>query len=59
MKQLPIIFLIGVSCFLLACGDEAQKHFNQGVDYHEQGKLDEAIAEYRKAIEIKPISVKW
>ena len=26
MKHLPAIFLIGICCFLYACGDKAQKH---------------------------------
>lgn len=49
MKQLLAIFLIGVSYFLFACGDEAEKHHSLGYTYQQQGKLDTAIAEYKKA----------
>ena len=54
MKQTFAIFLIGISCFLFACGNDARKHYNLGVDYQAQGKFDEAIAEYKTAIRIKP-----
>ena len=55
MKHLLAIFLIGVSCFLFGCEQyEATKHDNLGIAYFNQGKLDEAVAEYKKAIEIKP-----
>ena len=32
----------------------AQHHINLGVVYYEQGRVDEAIAEYRKALKINP-----
>ena len=32
----------------------ASEHMEQGVAYAEQGRLDEALAEYRRAIEIEP-----
>ena len=54
MKRLFVVFLIGVSCFLFACGDNARKHYDRGNDYHNQGKLDEAIASYQKALAINP-----
>ena len=55
MKHLLAIFLIGVSCFQLGCEQyEATKHHKQGLAYYRQGKLDEAVAEYNKAITIKP-----
>ena len=54
MKHLLAIFLIGVSCFLLACGDDAIKHNNLGYTYLQQGKFNEAIAEYQKSIRINP-----
>ena len=54
MKRLLAIFLIGISCLLSACSDESVTHYNLGNAYYEQGKLNEAIAEYKKAIEIDP-----
>jgi tetratricopeptide (TPR) repeat protein len=42
------------------CGDdgdgltEAIDHHNKGVDYFEEGRLEDAIAEYGKAIELEP-----
>jgi len=54
LKHSLAIFLTGISYFLFACGDDAQEHFNRAVDYHKQGKLDEASIEYQKAIEISP-----
>ena len=32
----------------------ASEHIDQGIEYAEQGRLDEAIAEFQKAIELKP-----
>jgi tetratricopeptide (TPR) repeat protein len=52
MKQLLTIFLIGVSCFLIARGNEATQHNDLGIAYYNQGRLSEAVAEYQKAIEI-------
>ena len=54
MKHLLAIFLIGVSCFLFACSDDAKKHINRGNNYQQQGKYDLAIASYQKAIDINP-----
>ncbi|MCH8054812.1 MAG: tetratricopeptide repeat protein, partial [Deltaproteobacteria bacterium] len=55
MKHLLAIFLIGVSCFLFGCEQyEAAKHYNRGLAYDRQGKLDEAVVEYKKAIAINP-----
>ena len=34
--------------------DNAEAHNNLGVSLNDQGKLDEAIAEYREAIRLKP-----
>ena len=46
------ILLIGMSVFLFACGDEADRHFHLGVVYHQQGLFDAAIVEYQKAIRL-------
>ena len=69
MKYLLAIFLIGVSCFLFGCGgkeislpqepatqtaETAEAHYNLGLAYHYQGKLDEAVAAYKAAIRIDP-----
>ena len=59
MKQLLAIFLIGISCFLFSCEQyEAAKHSYRGLAYYRQGKLDEAIAEYKKALTINPDDAK-
>ena len=34
--------------------DEAKQHYNKGVEYGQQGRFDDAIAEYSKAIELDP-----
>ncbi len=34
--------------------NEADTHFNKGVEYSDEGKLDEAIAEFTKAIALNP-----
>ncbi len=33
---------------------EAKQHYNKGVEYGQQGRFDDAIAEYSKAIELDP-----
>ncbi len=33
---------------------EARQHYNKGVEYGQQGRFDDAIAEYSKAIELDP-----
>ncbi|MCH8294349.1 tetratricopeptide repeat protein [Candidatus Poribacteria bacterium] len=56
MKQLPAIFLIGMSCFLSACvgKGKAITHINRGIGYYEQNKYDLAIESYREAISTNP-----
>ncbi len=69
MKHLRAIFLIGVSCFLYACGSQvisspqkataihpspANAHNNLGLAYQKLGKLDEAIVQHKRAIAIDP-----
>ena len=59
MKQLLAIFLIGISCFLFSCEQyEAAKHSYLGLAYYRQGKLDEAVTEYKKALTINPDDAK-
>ena len=31
-----------------------EEHFNRGMDWFAEGKLDEAVAAYRKALELEP-----
>ncbi len=58
MKVLKIVLLvmfIGLGCLLSGCGEtQADKHFRQGYEYHQKGKLEEAIAKLQKVIEIDP-----
>jgi tetratricopeptide (TPR) repeat protein len=53
-KFLPILFLI--FCFLSCASKEkqAEKHFKAGFGYQDQGNLDKAIEEYKKATELNP-----
>jgi len=55
MKVLKIVWLvvfIGLGCLLSGCSEtEADKHFRQEYEYHQQGKLEEAIASYQKTID--------
>jgi len=44
-------------CAFLSCSSkekQAQKHFSKGFGYQDQGELDKAIEEYKKAIELNP-----
>ena len=53
MKVLFAIILIGGSSMILACENwEARKHHSQGITYAEQGRFDEASAEFKRAISI-------
>ena len=58
MKVLKIVWLvifIGWGYLLSGCGEtEAEKHFRQGNEYDSQGKYEQAIDSYQKAIEIDP-----
>lgn len=38
----------------VSCVDEAEQHYNAGVELYNQGQLNEAIAEYTKVIELEP-----
>ena len=58
MRQMPLILILGISCFLIACverasiapPDAAVAHFNWGISYANQGDLDQAITEFQMAI---------
>jgi tetratricopeptide (TPR) repeat protein len=53
-KSLPIFFLI---FGFLSCANkekQAEKHFKAGFGYQDQGNLDKAIEEYKKATELNP-----
>lgn len=58
MRWLTVLFLVGISCSHGACAprasinppDAAVAHFNWGLDYANQGDLDQAITEFKLAI---------
>ncbi|MDE0042501.1 MAG: tetratricopeptide repeat protein [Candidatus Poribacteria bacterium] len=58
MRWLTVLFLVGTSSFHSACAqrasvnppDAAIAHFNWGIDYANQGELDQAITEFKLAI---------
>lgn len=53
-KSFLVFFLI---FGILGCASkekQAEKHFKQGFSYQDQGDLDKAIGEYKKAIELNP-----
>lgn len=54
MTGFKVVPLLCVVLFALACMNPALEHVQQGTAYREQGKFDEAIAEYTKAIELDP-----
>ena len=52
-----VLSLLAMALLVVGCGGgrtEAEKHYNKGVEYAEEGRLDDAIAEYTKAIELDP-----
>lgn len=49
-----VVPLLCVLLFALACANPALEHVQQGTAYREQGKFDEAIAEYTMAIKADP-----
>lgn len=59
MKKLFSLLLVflALPLVLSACVSlsEADKHFNAGLEYQEQGRLQEAIAEYDEAIRLNPL----
>ena len=60
MSAHPRVFLwpilLASACVLAGCGGVTpiQTHFNKGVYHHSRGALDQAIAEYREALEEDP-----
>jgi len=38
--------------------EQAEKHFRQGFSHQDQGNLDQAIEEYRKAVDLNPNHLK-
>ena len=58
MRSLVSLLLMSLvlTLSLAACASlsESKKHYNAGVDLHEQGRLQQAIEEYTKAIELDP-----
>lgn len=57
-KSFLVFFLI---FGFLSCANkekQAEKHFKQGFGYQNQGNLDKAIEEYKKAIELNPNHLK-
>ena len=53
-KSFLVLFLI---FGFLRCANkekQAEKHFKQGFGYQDQGNLDQAVEEYKKAIELNP-----
>ena len=58
MKILKIVWLvifIGLGCLPSVYGEtKAEKHFRQGYEYHQQGKLDDAVTSYQKASDFHP-----
>ena len=51
-----VLLLFTTSLILPICGcvSELESHYNAGAELSEQGRWEEAIAEYNKAIEIDP-----
>ena len=54
--QLIVCLVLVAVTVLSMLKDSAQKHNSRGAKYAEAGKYDEAIQEYKKALELKPDS---
>ena len=48
------IFILGAVLALAACSDESDDHFSAGSRLQDQGRLEEAVAEYTEAIRLNP-----
>ena len=59
MVVLAALLLVGLP-LIGGCGDdgggltEVEEHFNKGLEHGQQGRFDDAIAEFNKAIELDP-----
>jgi len=53
MNHSFVIAIVSMGYFFSAC-DDAVIHFDRGLDYHLQGKLEDASAEFQRAIAIDP-----
>ena len=53
---LTILLCIGLTLIASACAEltDAEKQYNAGLEFQEQGKLHEAIAKYDLAIRLDP-----
>jgi tetratricopeptide (TPR) repeat protein len=51
---IKIILLVSLILLTLACINPQYEHLKKGDSYADEGKWNEAIAEYTKAIELKP-----
>ena len=57
-KRVVTVLSVALVMVLSGCGNagEAEKHYQAGLRLQEQGRLDEAIAEYDQAITLNPES---
>ena len=53
-NRIKVILIISLALLTLACINPHYEHLRKGDSYADGGKLNEAIAEYTKAIELKP-----
>ena len=53
-NRIKVILIISLALLTLACINPHYEHLRKGDSYADRGKLNEAIAEYTKAIELKP-----
>ena len=55
---LPVLALAGAWAFVTFGGETKESHYIAGRELHQQGRFQEAIAEYDEAIRLNPESVK-
>ncbi|GAA0432588.1 hypothetical protein GCM10008983_06470 [Lentibacillus halophilus] len=55
MKKVLLVLMVGLTIVLVGCNDEAKadEHVSQADEYRENGKLDDAISLYQKALDLK------